>query len=270
MATDFPGFREFEQGAWSRQGKAAEYRDHFAPLTRPFADHLVRVLGIGPGTRVLDLGSGSGVFSAAAAATGAEVTGLDFSPEMVATASAEHPGIRFLVGDAEEPALEEGTGDAIMAGFVLQHLARPELALRAWHRLLAPGGRVGLCNWVFEARPTPSPQTVFRQALGDAGVVPAVALPDGPDLMRYDSRETMRGLLERAGFTGVEHEELAIPSHLSADQIWDAMVKGSVRMAALMEGQGDLVRERVREALRERVAGERSITLNASVASAGV
>ena len=270
MAADFPGFREFEQGAWSREGKAADYHDHFAPLTRPFANHLAGRLAIGPSTRVLDLGSGSGVFSAAAAATGAQVTGIDFSPEMVARASADHPGVRFLVGDAEEPAIEDAAADAIMAGFLLQHLAMPEAALRAWHRLLATGGRLGLCNWVFEPRPTPSPQTVFREALAAAGVVPAVALPTGPDLTRYDSPARMRDLLEQAGFVGVEHEELAIPSHLTADEIWDAMVRGSVRMAALMEGQGPGVRARVLEALRVRVASEPSITLNASVTTAGV
>lgn len=261
-------FRNFEREGWNRPGKADEYDDHFARLTAPFANQLIDVLGVGPGTRVLDLGCGPGHMAAAAAATGASVTGLDFSPAMIRRAVAGHPGITFIVGDAEDPPFPPRSYDAISAGFLLQHLASPEKALAAWRRLLASGGRLGLCNWVFGPRPTPSPQTVFRMALADAGVEPAPSPPGSPDFTGYDSPGTMADFLHTAGFGDVSHTEVAHPVRFTADEIWDAMAKGSVRVAALIDGQGPEVRARVMEALRARVALEPTISLNASTTTA--
>jgi ubiquinone/menaquinone biosynthesis C-methylase UbiE len=57
------------------------------------------------GTRVLDLGCGSGDFTAAlvpAVAPGGRVVGVDVSPSQVEHARAHHPGAEFLVGRAQD------------------------------------------------------------------------------------------------------------------------------------------------------------------------
>lgn len=52
------------------------------------------------GERILDLGCGTGHLTAQIAASGAHVTGVDRSPEMVAAARAAYPNLRFEIADA--------------------------------------------------------------------------------------------------------------------------------------------------------------------------
>ncbi|MDA0172439.1 class I SAM-dependent methyltransferase [Solirubrobacter taibaiensis] len=68
------------------------------------------------GRRVLDAGCGAGRHSAWLAEQGAEVVGLDASPEMLARARARVPGGTFAVADLGEPlALEDGAFDIVVA-----------------------------------------------------------------------------------------------------------------------------------------------------------
>ncbi len=68
---------------------------------RPCADLLARVPP-GPRKRVMDLGCGSGVSTAALRETypDADLMGIDTSPEMLAAARALLPRVRFVEGDA--------------------------------------------------------------------------------------------------------------------------------------------------------------------------
>jgi cyclopropane fatty-acyl-phospholipid synthase-like methyltransferase len=125
---------------------------------------------ISPGTRVLDVGCGVGRWSTLLAARGAQVTGIDLSPTMIAQAAqrAEHSGVasrcHFLVEDlAQLDAGEEF--DLILGVTVLQHILDPRALSTAVRRMtdhLAPGGRMVL----LEAAPTRTANhcdtTVFR------------------------------------------------------------------------------------------------------------
>ena len=55
-----------------------------APWLEPHAEALAAVCGIGPGTKVLDVGAGNGNFALAAFRRGATVTASDVTPRMVA------------------------------------------------------------------------------------------------------------------------------------------------------------------------------------------
>ena len=115
------------------------------------ADSL-REIGIRPGERVLDLGSGLGQLTRAmAAASGKTVVGIDFSPEQVeeakrlARATGEESRVDFRVGDAASPPLRDdewGTFDVAHTRFLLEHLRDPEAVVRAMVRAVRPGGRI--------------------------------------------------------------------------------------------------------------------------------
>jgi ubiquinone/menaquinone biosynthesis C-methylase UbiE len=107
-------------------------------------------LGVTEGSRVLDVGCGSGGPALyLAQAFLAQVTGADHNPEATATATrlAEQQGLsarsRFVTADAGRPLpLDAGRFDAIVCIDAINHLPDRAGVLRDWHRLLAPGGRL--------------------------------------------------------------------------------------------------------------------------------
>src|SRR5438477_11403025 len=97
--TDPTAFHDFEHAGWER---AAEYyADAFGVVTKGTAGPLLDAVGAQAGVRLLDVACGPGFITAAAAARGADVVGLDFSPAMIARATELHPSIAFREGDAE-------------------------------------------------------------------------------------------------------------------------------------------------------------------------
>ena len=96
--------------------------------------------------RALDVGTGPGQLAFYLAQAGFDVTGIDISPKMVENAkkSAQQMGlsINFETGDAEALAFEANTFDVVVSRNLVWTLPDPEAALREWHRVLKPGGRI--------------------------------------------------------------------------------------------------------------------------------
>src|SRR5882672_1024477 len=137
--------RAFEHAGWQRA--AAHYRATFAAATREFAEALVDAAEIGPGTDGLDLCCGTGLLAAAASARGAPMTGLDFSPAMLAEARMAHTEVVFHEGDAEAIPFADGSFDSVMSSFGVHHVPRPERALAEALRVLRPGGGLAFATW---------------------------------------------------------------------------------------------------------------------------
>jgi SAM-dependent methyltransferase len=128
-------------------------------------------LKVAPGTRVLDVGCGIGRWSRRLAAAGAEVTGVDISPTMLAEAQrrAEAEGVagrcRFVLSDLARLEVA-GTFDLILGVTVLQHLLAPADLVAALARLvsrLSPGGRLVLLE-AMPSRPTERCETAVFTA----------------------------------------------------------------------------------------------------------
>ncbi|WP_137390600.1 class I SAM-dependent methyltransferase [Rhodoligotrophos defluvii] len=91
-----------------------------------------------PGERILDLGCGDGVLTAALKAAGADVVGVDSSPEMVAAARARGVDARVMDG---EGLTFVSAFDAVFSNAALHWMTRPERVLDGIARALKPGGR---------------------------------------------------------------------------------------------------------------------------------
>ena len=120
-------YTAFVAGEWHR------HEDDLALVHR----HLVGRTG-----PVLDLGCGPGHWTAHLHVQGVDVTGVDVVPEFVAHARATYPGPEFVLGDMTELDRPDGTVAGLLAWYSTIHLPPAELdsALRAFRRLLAPGG----------------------------------------------------------------------------------------------------------------------------------
>lgn len=95
------------------------------------------------GEKILDLGCGTGELTAQLAATGAQVTGLDSSADMIASAKQHFPGINFIVADATSFTLPEKF-NAVFSNATLHWIRNKEKVLDRIHQHLLPGGRLVL------------------------------------------------------------------------------------------------------------------------------
>ena len=96
------------------------------------------------GERALEVGCGTGIYTAWLAEQGLEVTGLDCDPAMLAAARAEVPQGRLVEGDATALPFAEGEIDLALAVTLFCFLdGRQRLAAaRELVRVVRPGGRV--------------------------------------------------------------------------------------------------------------------------------
>ena len=104
---------------------------------------LVDFLGIGPGSRVLDVASGTGKLTRALTATGADCVASEPSPSMRAEFGAAVPGVPQLGADAASLPLAAGTFDAVTVAQAF-HWFASTATLAEFARVLRPGGGLAL------------------------------------------------------------------------------------------------------------------------------
>ncbi len=127
-----------------------------AGMHRRWKRAAVRLLGVPPGGRAVDVCCGTGdlaLMLARQVGPRGQVVGIDFSGEMlrIARRRAVAAGVgamcRFAEGDAERLALPDRGFDAATVGFGLRNVVHPDAALRELRRALRPGGRVGVLEF---------------------------------------------------------------------------------------------------------------------------
>jgi SAM-dependent methyltransferase len=149
---------------------------------------------IDPSANVVDFGCGYGNFSLAAARrTRGLVFALDIDPQMIAATRAKAGAFGLTnVAPIERDFVASGSGlpDATAAAallFNILHAEEPLALLQEAHRVLAPGGKVGVVHWIpdaatprgpsLEIRPRPEQCQAWLREAGFELVRPIVALP---------------------------------------------------------------------------------------------
>ena len=105
--------------------------------------------GIVKGRKVLDIACGTGVLFPDYIKRGAEVTGVDISPEMVRLAKDKFPCVEVIVADAEEYSFG-GNYDAVMIYNAFPHFPNPERLLENLSLSLKDGGRLTVAHGISE------------------------------------------------------------------------------------------------------------------------
>jgi ubiquinone/menaquinone biosynthesis C-methylase UbiE len=117
--------------------------------SRRLRHQFVAGLAVRPGSRVLELGCGTGQVTAGLAANGAKVVAVDRSSTMLDAARRRAPSAEFVKGDVVDRDTEGGF-DVVVLAFVLHELddaaARVEALARA-RDALAPDGCIGILEW---------------------------------------------------------------------------------------------------------------------------
>ena len=96
--------------------------------------------------KALDVGTGPGQLAFYLAEAGFKATGIDISPGMIARAREkamqDKLSCDFQTGDAEALPFADNTFDVVVSRNLVWTLPDPQAAIREWHRVLKPGGRI--------------------------------------------------------------------------------------------------------------------------------
>jgi 2-polyprenyl-3-methyl-5-hydroxy-6-metoxy-1,4-benzoquinol methylase len=115
------------------------------------AVEFVSRLNLKPGTKVLDVATGTGNLAIPAAKTGADVTGIDIASNLIDQANerakAEGVDAKFEVGDCEAMPYEDNTFDVVMTMFGAMFAPRPDVTASELIRVCKPGGVIAMANW---------------------------------------------------------------------------------------------------------------------------
>jgi demethylmenaquinone methyltransferase / 2-methoxy-6-polyprenyl-1,4-benzoquinol methylase len=104
---------------------------------------LVRMAGVRPGMRLLDVACGTGDITYALARNGARAVGLDVTPRMIELARAKRHGggpVAFVVGDMMTLPFADASFDVVTTGYGIRNVPELEPALSEIGRVLRPGG----------------------------------------------------------------------------------------------------------------------------------
>lgn len=245
---DTQAFRSFERDAHSRI--AESYHDLFAAVTDRAIKPLLDAAGIEDDTQLLDVAAGPGRLTRAAADRGANATGCDLSPAMVALARKLNPDITFDEASAEALPYDKASFDAVVCAFGMGHFSDPERVAAEFFRVLRPEGKVALSWW--QGFTQNRINGVFHETLGKLDVTAPGLLPQGPPMDRFSDAQAFAEFLRSVGFQDVTIEPVAFNHRLrDADELWTLAMGSFARASSLIRAQSEDVQQRIRAAVSE-------------------
>ncbi|GAB6043006.1 class I SAM-dependent methyltransferase [Endothiovibrio diazotrophicus] len=199
----------------------------------PFcADRLLNHLRPAPGSRICDVGAGTGVVTVAVAQeVGPEgrVHAVDMAERMLDRCQ-HHARLLGLNNvdlhamDGQKLEFKSDYFDAVVSSFVIQFLPDMAAALKSWMRVTRRGGRVLFTAFGEEAF-QPLIDRFKKDLLSHGG-----RLPEGGSITnqkRIDSAEKCRALLMEVGLDAVSVAEEQIGYHLATTEDWWELVTNS-------------------------------------------
>jgi len=185
------GSAQKQASLWGRGARA--YAEVMEDLAREFYAEVFQQLDVGPGTTLLDVGCGSGVAAAVAVERGAQVSGLDATPELLAFARERVPDADFQEGEMEQLPYPDDTFDVVTGFNAFQYAADPNNALVEARRVTRPGGAVMIATL---GRPEHTDLATILRVVGTFVPPPPPGAP-GPFALSEDG--ALAALVRKAG-----------------------------------------------------------------------
>jgi SAM-dependent methyltransferase len=245
--------------AFTDDSLPARYEQRLAPsLFEPWAEVLLDAVAPSPGAAVLDVASGTGVVARAAArrvGTSGRVVATDISPAMIAF-NAGHPAepgsapITTAVASATELGCADGDFDIVLCQQGMPFFPDRPGAVREMHRVLRPGGIVGIAVW------TPGHEVVpfgpMNAVMEELGVPPP--FPGAYDQRSYVlTAEQVGDMLREAGFHDVDSREVELVTRWAGVQTLVDAISGTP-FGGLLDGLHPERQQQARRMIAERFA----------------
>lgn len=176
---------------------------------------VLRAVAPKEGDLVLDIAAGTGTSSEPFITQGARVVPADFSLGMLRKGKLRRRDLQFTAADALHLPFADESFDAVTMSFGLRNVVDPVAAMREFHRVTKPGGRVVICEFS-----TPS-NKAFNKLYSEylMGLLPKVAARTGSNAESYvylaesiQAWPDQQGLAQRmqeAGWLDVEWQNLS-------------------------------------------------------------
>jgi ubiquinone/menaquinone biosynthesis C-methylase UbiE len=149
MSEELAGLKAIQRAIWT----AGDY-DSVAELFWEVGAVVAESSAIAAGMKVLDVATGTGNAAIRAAEAGADVVGLDLTPELFDAArrreAAAGVSVEWVEGDAEELPFDDASFERVVSTFGVMFAPRHEVAAAELVRVCRPGGMIVLASWTPE------------------------------------------------------------------------------------------------------------------------
>jgi ubiquinone/menaquinone biosynthesis C-methylase UbiE len=218
--------------------------ERIAETFAPIHDRVVAVLGTDSGTRFLDVACGTGGVALRAARAGANVTGIDISPDQLAKArrAAEEEGlaIHFDEGDCQELPYGDAEFDAVASVFGAIFAPDHERTAGELARVCRPGGRLALTAW---------PKDEWAETHARAGRT----FVEDVDAREWANEEHVRKLLGDAFDLELQSGEWRVEADSGAE-LWELASTSMPPLRAWLAEQTDEARAHAEQVYLEHLA----------------
>lgn len=187
-----------------------EHYDSKFSFVYQFGEELLSLLNPKPGEMILDLGCGTGELTELIHQSGAEVIGMDMSPDMIEAAQSKYPHLEFVISDASS-FLFDSTFDAIFSNATLHWILDYRNCIDSMYGNLKFGGRL-----VLEFGGKGNIQNILqplRSVLSERGYMQQSNL----ELWYFPSLADYASEIEAAGFRVMSAQHFDRPTKLKGD-----------------------------------------------------
>lgn len=199
------------------EAHAAVYDRARPPYPQVLWDRLGELGVLSAGTRVVELGAGSGQATGPMRSVGATVTAVEPGATLAALLKERWPEVTVHVDTAEGVALPEAAFDLAVVATAVHWLNLP-VVLPKLHRTLVPGGHLAVWRTVFGN--TAAPVTAFRERVSQI-VARRTKVPGRPGPGELDTASGARQLTASGHFVTTHVEEFAWTVELTTAQVRD-------------------------------------------------